>query len=477
MVLKWDGGDLADHPISYPAGYYAAMQHLVKRIAQLRTSHSNLDPSPQSLVIHVTQEAQDVLAQMEQGLIISEAPSTNRNLTGRELTETGLHSPQCLGSLASRLLWQIAQSTHETVHLLEGLVVQICHNGHVWQTGILRLEVVLELHTEGNIYAFDLVTFQPAVPAVPKDCQIRFLQENLLGQSISVGVLLQQLTNQVRTADPTLVPFLDGFAADWLLPRQDWQTGSVRLSLDLEFVPVSEQATVDRSPQLTLKFTQSTWLEQHITNAVEHQLTQILRQHVTPMRPDTPSAEALTAIVQQGCAAIDRLQYSLTLASRTFAQQALSIEALILRLLWGINRTAYEVMQLTSGIRVSLLQPHHNWVTGSLRLVIHLIVRTPEQDRLFDLAQRSPGLNVSPLVQTSIVRSEEHRWCFQPIELGHLEAILWQQVQQGAPEICLLQSGVEVNVSTETTQQLGVIQLKTAFEFTPDIEAKRELAN
>lgn len=471
MVLKWDGSGLASNAASYPTGYCAAMQRLVKRIAQLRTSYSNLEPSPQALVDHVTQEAQEVLDQIEQGHITSDSTGANKDSTDRDSTNTDVQTIQYLRALAPRLLWQVAQSTHEAVHLLEGVMVQACHDGQTRQTGVLRLEVILELQAEGYGYAFDLVTFQPAAPALPDDCHIQFLQENLLGQSTSAAILLQQLTNQICTTEPTLTQFLAGFAAGWLLPQQDWQTGLVRLHFGLEFIPVPERATADRPPQLAIKFTQSVWLEQHITNAVEHQLIQILQRHAAPIQPNTSSAERLTAIVQQGCAAIDGLQYSLTLASRTFAQQTLPMDAFMLRLLWGINRTAYEVMQLTSGIRVSLLQPQHNWATGNLRFVIHLMIRTPEQDQLFDLAQRSLGFSISAPVPTSIVQSEEHCWCFQPIELSHLEAILWQQIQQGAPEICLLQSGVEVSVSTDATQQLGVIQLKTAFEFTPDYRA------
>jgi hypothetical protein len=54
----------------------------------------------------------------------------------------------------------------------------------------------------------------------------------------------------------------------------------------------------------------------------------------------------------------------------------------------------------------------------------------------------------------------------QPIQLSALEARLWQQIEQAAPELALLQAGTEVSIqSGEAKRQSGLMQLTTSFEF------------
>jgi hypothetical protein len=457
----------------------------VKRIAQLRsTADGSATATPQALLNDVAQEAQDVLMQSQQGkaalpLELGQVTSGNSPVQEQPMTWG-------FKALASQLLWDIARSTHEVVRLIEGVTAQVHQDGQIWQRGILRLIVALELKpaaiaTTAATDGLDLVTFQAATSALPEG-QIQ-IQESLLGQQpLTAAHLLQQLTPQIVAAAPTLSRFLAGFAADWLVPHQDWQTGSLKLKFGFEFMPfaaVPLHREPDDACSALIKFTQPTWLEQHITHVVEHQLTQVLWQ-LAPVSSHLPVPEALIEIVRQGCMAIDGLQCSLALASRTFAQQTLSLEDLALRLLWGINRTAYRVMQLTSGIRVKLLQPRQGWTVGSLRFVLQLTIRTPEQDQQFDLARRSLGCNFSPLDPAAIVQTCEGGTCedgtcedggwAEPMGLSQLEAILWQHIDQGAPEIALLRSGSEITVMDSDDQALGVVQLEAAFEFTPDFK-------
>lgn len=455
------------------ANCLTAMQRLVKRIAQLRsTDDGSATATPQALLALVTQEAEEVLVQSAQ-----KADPTKSEAIKVESSALEAPITWCVGSLAPHLLWEIARSTHEVVRLIEGIPARISEDGEPWNSGILRLVTALELKRESTVYCFDLVTFEKTAAVAP-EYQVQ-IQAGLLGQHpVAATVLLQQLTAQILRATPTLSRFFEGFGADWLVPYQDWQIGSLKLRLGLEFLPEAVNSSnghlINNSPQPLIKFTQATWLEQHITTAVEDQLTQVLRQ-IPPIQSDLPQVEVLAAIVQQGCVAIDQLQCSLALASRTFAQQTLPLEDLGLRLLWGINRTAYEVMQFISGIRVQVLQPQQAWSTGALRFVVCLTVRTPEHNYQFDLARRSWGLSFLPLAATAIVQTSEDVGYSQPIALSQLETVLWQHINQGAPEVSLLRSGTEVIVSTNDSQEFGVIQLETAFEFTPDPKQANEI--
>jgi hypothetical protein len=56
----------------------------------------------------------------------------------------------------------------------------------------------------------------------------------------------------------------------------------------------------------------------------------------------------------------------------------------------------------------------------------------------------------------------------QLLSLHDLATEIWQQVSQTMPEIVLLRSETEVSVTVAAlTGQLGIIQLQTAFEFSP----------
>jgi hypothetical protein len=479
MVLKWHESALPEMaPLQLAPAQLAAMHHLVKRIAQLRSTNEVALDSPEALLPYVSPEAQEVLMQWEQSLL--EQSQLDQATPLRELHQASFWSRtiQPLATLIPYLLWSIAKSTHETVRLIEGVWAEVDQD-QARQTGVLRLVVLLELNSDQDTNSFDLVTGQPA-PGLLKDGQILIRDSLVAQQPTADTVLLQQLSAQITATEPALEQFWQGFAAEWLLPNQDWQAGTLRLRLGLEFTALAANSASasPTEPSLiepfavtdplspTLRFTHPAWLEQHITSAVEHQLTQFLHN----CRPLPSSPNSLVAVVQQGCAAIDGLQRSLTLASRTFAQQPLSLNELELRLLWGINRTAYEVMQFTSGLHVSLWQPNQTWTTGLLRFVLELTIRTPEQTQSFDLVRRAARCVTSPPAATAIVRSDESEWCHHPVLLSHLEAMLRQPIEQNAPELVLLQSDTEVAIKDGDIWQNGVIRLNTAFEFIPDGE-------
>ncbi|WNZ22369.1 hypothetical protein HJG54_05460 [Leptolyngbya sp. NK1-12] len=458
VMLKWSDA-LPELAAPVAPAQLAAMQRLVKRIAQLRSTNNQATDTPETLLPYVSSEAQEVLLQFGHTPCNSAVPS---EATVGQTAGLQPEKVQLLKKLIPYWLWSIARSTHETVQLIEGVTADVEQGDQTWQAGIVRLVVMLELKTERGVAKLDLVTEQPTL-ALLHNSRIQIQASLLTPQPTAASVLLQQLTAQIIATEPALTPFFHGLTADWLIPQFDWQSGNVSLQLGLEFSPSPISSSESTGPPLLLRFSHPAWLEQHITSAVEHQLTQLLAH----CRLAAPSrADALMAIVQQGCTAIDQLQFSLSLASRTFAQQSLPLDELGLRLLWGINRTAYEVMQFTSGVRVNLWQPQQAQSNGILRFVVQLVIRTPMQEQQFDLVRRALGSPPASPIAAAIVQSSEHEWCLQPTLLTHLEARLWQQIEHNAPELALLRSDTEVNIKTDgAIWQSGVIQLQTAFEF------------
>ncbi len=495
-VLKWHPSRLlsgwSEMSQALPSSEYLSVMHgLIKRIAQLQSTHEQPHGSiddPEILLPLVLPEAQAVLQQsshlFESGKAEPDKPEPGKaDLNGSFPPQAACwkHPVQPIRNLAAWLLWRLAQDSHETMQLLEGIAAQISTDRQIWHSGIVRLVACLEVQTAQTPFSLDLVTLQANSPGLPSDCFVQ-IQASLLGQqTLTVKALLQRLASQLITTAP-LQPFLAGFPVDLLVPQHAWQSGHLRVRLELAFIPTPslnlDLAACEPTDSLpTVKFTDPIWLERHITTVVEDQLTQVLLQQkkeaVDPTRDQTTEQalgtasreDALMTIVRQSCAAIDELQRSLTLASRTFAQQVLPLDALALRVLWGINRTAYQVMQWLSGLQVRLLQPQQGWTTGTLRLAIHLVIRTPEQAWRFDVVQRCLTSALPAVAEDAIVQLGDEG--FQLLPLSDLATEIWQQVSQTTPEMLLLCSETEVNVTVAASPgQLGVLQLQTAFEFT-----------
>lgn len=441
LVVRWQGQPLQAQasPTRHSADYLVAMHDLVRQIAKIQAAEGAKATAPA-----LSEAAADVLLKQSDWRAAEPSPESFKESQTAEWK-----------SLTAWLFWQMAQSSHEALQLIEGSLAQVSAAGQ-WQSGMLRLVVLLDLDAEHSRQTIDLVMAQPAPELLPA---ARLLQmSSLLGQQpMSVAAYLQQLVRQFVITAPMLRQFFGGDAASWLIPGQSWQTGRLKLGLGLAFSP--NQAPQNAQPLAPLvTFTQPSWLEQHMSVAVAQQLTQILLQ--VPPATETPAA-----VIKRAETAIHELQNSVTLASRTFAQQAVTLDELAFRLLWGINRTAYEVMQLTSGLPVRLLQPQQTWASGSLRLALYLEVRTPQQQWQFDLARRTESKLVKPPAPDALAQSYEQSWCWEPVELSRLEARFWQQVEQLAPEIALLRTSTEVKTAAGETQELGVVQLKASFEF------------
>ncbi len=472
-VLRWQSAIFSSAAIQLPGSgdRFTTLHHLVKRIAQIRASgtaaisNSSADSSP-SLLEQVRPEAQAVLASL----------TSIESLSDQEVATVvdPQQSAQSLQTLIPWLLWNLVQTTHEAVQLIEGFTGQI-RQAETWQSGTIRLVVGLKLTQAATTYAFDLVTQQALPPLLARETQIRAedLPGHVLLQSTStVGAVLQGFIAQLKTHS-VLQHYWTGFAASWLIPHHPWQSGLAVLELGFEFIPTASSLAAqgdnsrNAAVQPCVKFSQRAWLEQHISTAVEHQLTQVLHAILPALRhlPEEPDV-ALAHVVEQGCAAMDELQCSLTLASRTFGQQPLCLDALGLRLLWNINRTAYELMQLTSGTSVTLLAPQADWQKGALRFVMHLVLRTPNQVWQWDLVQRSAAATLVSPSSDAIVQAD-HAWCVEPIVLRDLEAQIWQLIEQAAPEIAMLRTTTEAIITLGQVAELGTVQLVAAFEFTP----------
>ncbi|MBD3883463.1 hypothetical protein IFO70_16975 [Phormidium tenue FACHB-886] len=361
-----------------------------------------------------------------------------------------------LNELTPWLLWRMARSACGTMQLLEGTTAKLQQAEQPWQTGILRLVLLLEIDLPGaNSFKFDLVT-QQTPTLLENDCYIQC--DAFSQKAVSIVAAKAKLVKPLQT--DALQLFLQGMAAEVLIPHLPWQPALLRLRLGFEYTPDSSVLHLSVSDaSLLLRVTDSAWSNRY-REAIDH-------QHLTERLPDllllrdAVSPAELAAVAWE---ANDRLQG--LLASRNMIQSPLPLADLVNRLFWGFSHSAYEVMQLMSGVSVHLLQPGQSWESGILRLWLRLEVQTPEAVWEIDLATgQATEAEPVQLASTSVVRSIDLVWLHQPMLLESLEMSLSRQIREAAPELVLWAEGtaVELQIAADVWQP-GFVHLKIGFE-------------
>lgn len=179
---------------------------------------------------HTNEQAQ--LTTLVQAALLALAHQTS-------LTGIGLQQPTLLlDELAPKLLWSLTRHTYEMTQLLGGCPAQVLQPGENWQQGTLRLLAALQITAPELDYTLDLSTGR-SIPVT-----VAPLPENAIVQS-SVAAFCQQPTaiatftdhlQQLCDHSPEHKLLVNGFAVDWLKDvEQDWQSGTMTLSLSLVF--------------------------------------------------------------------------------------------------------------------------------------------------------------------------------------------------------------------------------------------------
>jgi hypothetical protein len=375
----------------------------------------------------------------------------------------------CLKDLTPWLLWGIARSAYGAMRLLEGTSATVLQPDQLWQTGILRLVALLEIKTPSYSYGFDLVTQQVGTEMLGTDRLIQLGDSTLYPEPTTIAEATDLLVAQMRATTPDLQPFLGTIHTEILIPDQSWQPATLQLHLGFEFTPTfAIPAAANAYP--AIRFTDPGWIADY-TSAIARQSITYLLPHLRSLQLDSPNSPDRAALIQDADAASQRWKTDLTLTSRNFLQQNLQLDELALRLLWCFSHSAYDVMQMMSGISVSLLQPDSGWQTGTLRLWMGLTVQTPELDWCLDLMTgQSPEVQATAVALNSVVRSPHVAWLYQPMLLELLDAKIRRHIAQATPELLLIMQGAEVDLLEADNQwQPGVVRLSASFEFMGDM--------
>ncbi|XGV95322.1 MAG: hypothetical protein ACAF41_21560 [Leptolyngbya sp. BL-A-14] len=205
-----------------------------------------LEPYIQSLrqqqleqgLLHLQRQslADDEEAQLALIVQTAIASCDHPNASGMNLLQPML----LMDELVPKLLWSLTSSTYEIMQLVGGVPAQVLQPGTNWQQGTLRLLAALHLKATDVDYCIDLSTGRSLpVDRTALDSST-IVQTNALAspQPTSIGALTAYLQEQLDAAVAEYRLLNKGISIVWLEDvEQDWQSGTMELSVSLAFVP------------------------------------------------------------------------------------------------------------------------------------------------------------------------------------------------------------------------------------------------
>ena len=220
---------LADAPVAEQFAQLATQRELTRSLHGLRTTRT-------------TQPADD-LAENLLPLVAAACLVADR-LTPLTNTRFCLLQPELLlDEFIPKLLWHVTQSSFLGMQWLGGVAGNLLQPGQAWQSGLLRLMVVLELQTDDAQWFIDLATgrFVAAESWVsPPGAIVQFASgaaPPIPPPTLPLTQLHQHLCQSIETGAPEIRWFTSGVAIAWLTLEHDWHSGYLRLHTGLEFIP------------------------------------------------------------------------------------------------------------------------------------------------------------------------------------------------------------------------------------------------
>lgn len=404
--------------------------------------------------------------------------------------DLGMQGPRTIlpiPSLIPRLLWMLASSGYEVMHLVEGGRATVRRSG-TGTASVVRLVPVLTLTTEQATYALDLVTQADPSPSLwlAPETMISLLDHDLAGDWISVEALTAGVMEVVACTQPVLYEVLTtGRRVEALCPFQPWQTATLRLHLYVADMGVQGGGTAlatAPSPALPtasleptdstaftlddfantlmdeavpstegilgdwITFTDEDWVQQFLHSHAQRVLVQGIAQ-LGPedgARPDDERELAWATLAYRATQGIDGPK---GLFKHTFVRAPVLVADLWPRFRWYLAQSSERVMQLMGGLPAQALSPGRGWQQGilSLRPLMHLI--TSSKTWIIDLGSGRllPTMPLALPGDAVIETTQAGDWANHQT-MANLIALVEQDLAQNAPAMAALAQGTTVHL-------------------------------
>ncbi|WP_198806898.1 hypothetical protein [Leptolyngbya sp. BL0902] len=430
--------------------------------------------TPNLLAPYISEEVWNVLERLSQdGLGQRLAPT---------LPTTMLPIP----SLIPRLLWMLASSGYEVMHLVEGGRATVRRPGEAGSVSVIRLVPVLTLATEQDTYALDLVTQADPSPSLwlTPETTISLLDYDLDGSWISIETLTSGVLEVVAQTQPALYEGLTtGWRVQALCPFQPWQTALLRLHLfvadmgvqggrtalatdpSAALVPAEKpdstaftlddfaNTLMDEAAPSTegilgnwLTFTDEAWVRRFLHSHAQRVLVQGLPKLISSDEAilDEDRELACATLAYQATQSIDGPK---ALFKHTFVRVPVLVADLWPRFRWYLAQSSERVMQLMGGLPAQVLSPGRGWQQGILSLRPLMQLTTSSKTWIIDLGSGRllPTLPLALPGDAVIETTQAGDWANHQT-IATLIALVNQDLAQYAPAMAELAEGTDVHL-------------------------------
>lgn len=150
------------------------------------------------------------------------------------------HPMLLMDELVPKLLWSLTSSTYEIMQLVGGVSAQVLQPNAPWQQGTLRLLAALHLNATDIDCLIDLSTGRSLKAETATLDRGAIVQTSTLisSQPTPIETVITHVQQQLDEAMIEYRLLKDGVSMAWLEDiEQDWQSGTIKLTVSLAFVP------------------------------------------------------------------------------------------------------------------------------------------------------------------------------------------------------------------------------------------------
>jgi hypothetical protein len=495
-------------PLAKPPWAVAtAIQRLLTLVMELRSPAggwpADVPQTPIHLAPYVSDETWELLETLK--------PQATQGY--RSQAETSPPKLCALADVMPHLLWLVASSSYETMHLIEGVRTRVYAADAQFALRIVRLVPVLELVTETTTATVDLVTHHCPEPHLylPELTTLRLLDHDLDNGPLSGGQLLGHLKAVAAQAQPGLAELLaTGLTIQMLGPGQRWQPGILRLHLHLaDMGPRETQALLSAMAALLpvtappvvptpgptaftlddfadtlsigrsspagilgnwLTFTDEAWVQHFLVTVGQRLINQHLPTLGRLAATNDPGQELACVDLVHGVSTV--LLGPNGLFKHTFVHEPALVADVWPRLRWYLAQTSERIMQWMGGLSVQVLSPGKPWRQGTLSLRSLMHLTTQHHRWTLDLSSGQP-LTAPPdaLPEQAVIRQQEQGNDPSPITVAELITLVQQDLESFNPAIAALGQGTPIYLhclETDEGRQSGTLSLGWCFTLAGD---------
>jgi len=133
-----------------------------------------------------------------------------------------------------KLLWHLTRSSYAVMQFIGGVKARALQPEQGWQVGTLRLLVELHIATDSINWHLDGSTGQVLAAdraVLASSVVVQSDEAELCPEPERVETMMTRLTEQIQTITPAIELLMVSTSLDVLQPHQDWQPGTLQLSL------------------------------------------------------------------------------------------------------------------------------------------------------------------------------------------------------------------------------------------------------